>query len=172
MALKVHRLTNANLYVNGSNFLGRAEELKLPDVKHMMSEHKSLGMVGKMELFSGIDKMEMTIKWNSFYADALKLAANPTVAVELQVRGNLEDWTGGVRTGQSAAVAYVTGAFKNIPGGAFKQHDNVELESQLTVWKFRLEIAGEVIYEVDVMNNQFTVAGEDILAEYRQNTGA
>lgn len=171
MALKVNRLTNANIYVNGTNFLGRAEEVKLPEVNHMVSEHRALGMVGKVEMFSGIDKMEASIKWNSFYADVLRAAANPTVPVEIQVRASIEEYTGNVRTAETAAVAYITGQFKNVPTGMFKQHDNVELESKLTVWAIKLEIGGVAIYEVDVLNNIYKVDGVDLLENYRSNLG-
>ena len=171
MALKVNRLTNANIYVNGTNFLGRAEEIKLPEINHMVSEHKALGMVGTVEMFSGIDKMEASIKWNSFYTDVLKAAANPTVPVEIQVRGSIEEYTGNVRTAETPAVAYITGQFKNVPTGNFKQHDNVELESKLTVWAVKLEIGGAAIYEVDVLNNIYKVDGVDLLENYRSNLG-
>src|ERR1044072_72072 len=88
--IKINRLTNANVYMDGKSFLGKAEEINLPAIKHMMSEHKALGMVGKMEFWSGIDKMEAKIKWNSFYPDALKKMADPTTAIQLQVRGSLD----------------------------------------------------------------------------------
>jgi uncharacterized protein len=171
MALKVNRVTNANIYVNGANWLGRAEEVKLPDINHMVSEHKALGMVGKVEMFSGIDKMEASIKWNSLYADVLKTAANPTEPFQLQVRTNIEQYEGNTRIAQEPGVYYITGQFKNVPTGTFKQHDNVELESKLTVWAVKFEVGGAAIYEVDVLNNIYKVDGEDLLADYRSNLG-
>ncbi|MZQ57783.1 phage major tail tube protein, partial [Escherichia coli] len=45
--IEVNRITNANIYINGNNLLGRAEEIKLPDISMIMQEHKALGMVGK-----------------------------------------------------------------------------------------------------------------------------
>jgi len=50
--IKVNRLTNANVYVDGQSQLGKAEEVNLPDITFMLSEHKALGMIGKFELFS------------------------------------------------------------------------------------------------------------------------
>ena len=47
--IEINRITNANIYVNGNSLLGRAEEIKLPDVSAIMQEHKALGMVGKIE---------------------------------------------------------------------------------------------------------------------------
>lgn len=48
--IQINRITNANIYLDGNNLLGRATEIKLPDVSLIMQEHKALGMVGKIEL--------------------------------------------------------------------------------------------------------------------------
>jgi P2 family phage contractile tail tube protein len=37
--IQINRLTNANVYMDGNNLLGRAEEINLPQIKHKMSEH-------------------------------------------------------------------------------------------------------------------------------------
>ena len=60
--IEINKLTNANVYLDGVNLLGRAEEVQLPQIKHKMAEHKALGMVGSAEFFAGIDKMECKIK--------------------------------------------------------------------------------------------------------------
>ena len=48
-----------------------------------MVEHKALGMVGTLELPSGVDKMDGEIKWSSFYADALIQVANPYANINI-----------------------------------------------------------------------------------------
>lgn len=169
--ISVNRLTNANIYLDGKSFLGKAEEITLPEIKHMMAEHKAIGMVGKMEFFAGIDKMEAKIKWNSFYSDAMVKMGNPTQSIQLQVRGNLETYESSGRTNQVPVVAYLTVQSKNFPMGNFKQHDNVELESSLNCIYAKLEVDGRVIVEVDVMANIYKVDGVDIMATYRNNIG-
>lgn len=65
--IEINKLTNANIYMNGTNLLGRAEEVQLPQIKHKMAEHKALGMVGSAEFFAGIDKLECKINpWGSY----------------------------------------------------------------------------------------------------------
>lgn len=171
MAISVNRLTNVNVYVDGINHLGKAEEVSLPDIKHIMAEHKAIGMVGKFELFAGIDKMEAKIKWNAFYADVLRKAANPFQAVQLQVRGSIETYTSAGRTAQVPLVTFLTVTFKNYPTGNFKQHDNVELESMLNVIYVRQEIDGDPVMEFDVLANIYKVDGEDLLQTYKANIG-
>ena len=171
MGVEVKRIINANVYINGNSMLGKAEECKLPDVVSILTEHKALGMVGKLELPSGLDKMEATIKWNSVYGDVLKMAANPFKPVQLQIRSSQETYTGQGRSEEVPVVVHMTGSFKKFPLGGFKQHDNVEAETALTVTYIRLVVNGEDIVEVDVLANIYKVGGVDLLAQYRSNIG-
>ncbi|EGR9321908.1 phage major tail tube protein, partial [Salmonella enterica] len=88
--IQINRITNANIYLDGNNLLGRASEIKLPDISMIMQEHKALGMVGKIELPAGFDKLEGEIKWNSFYHDVMRKTANPWQAVALQCRSSID----------------------------------------------------------------------------------
>lgn len=171
-SVSVNRLTNANVYVEGQSQLGKVEEINLPDITHMMSEHKALGMVGKVELFSGVDKMEATLKWNSFYADVMKQFADPRKALKLQVRSSLENYGSEGLNSEVPCVAYITGTPKNFPGGNFKQHDNVEASSKMTLTYYKLEIDGQPVIEFDALANIYMVDGVDIFATYRANIGA
>lgn len=171
MAIQINRVTNANIYMDGVSLLGRAEEISAPVVKTKTAEHKALGMVGVADFFSGIDKMEAKIKWNSFYPDVMKKTANPVSTVKLQIRTSVESYTADGRGAQVPAVIYMTVQYKDFPLGNFKQHDNVELEQNMSVYYYKLEINGEVITEVDILANIFKVNGVDILADYRANLG-
>jgi P2 family phage contractile tail tube protein len=171
--ININRLTNANIYLDGVSLLGKAEEVSSPTITFKMTEHKAMGMYGAMEFPSGIDKMEMKIKWNSLYPEVMKKAAGPFKNHQLQVRGSLEQWNAiEGRKSEVPVVIFITGAFKNFPTGTFKQHDNVELETMLTVYAIKEEIDGEEIVEVDVMSNIFKVNGEDQFAKFRANLGA
>lgn len=172
MAISVNRVTNANIYLTGTgSLLGRAEEITLPDVKASMSDHKGIGMFGKLELPSGIDKMEVKIKWNAIYPDVAKKFNNIFQAREIQTRFPVETYTAQGRTQVVPGRVALTILPKNIPLGAFKQHDNVELEQTFTVTYFKQEINGEVITEIDVLNNIYIVDGVDQLASYRAALG-
>lgn len=171
MAIETKQITNANVYIEGKSFLGKAEEIKLPDVVASMVEHKALGLAGKVELPSGFDKMEATIKWNSLYDDVLMKAANIYQAVQLQCRSSQETYVGGGRTKEVPVVIFMTGTFKKFPLGGFKQHDKVEAETAMSVTYIRLVVDGKDIVELDVLNNIYKVGGVDLLADYRANIG-
>jgi len=170
-SITVNRMTNANVYVDGQSQLGKAEEINLPDITFMMSEHKALGMIGKFELFSGVDKMEATIKWNAFYTDVMKKFSDPRKALKLQVRSSLETYNSEGILAEVPCVAYLTGYPKNFPAGNFKQHDNVETTSKMTITSYKLEIDGNPVIEIDSMANIYSVDGVDIFKNYRSNIG-
>lgn len=171
MAITVNRLTNANVYIDGVSKLGKAEEVSLPTIKHKLAEHKALGMVGTVEFFSGIEKMEAKIKWNAFYSDVLTKMGNPTKPMNIQIRSSLEEYTSSGRTSQLPVVCYITASSKDLPMGNFKQHDNVEAESNFSVTYAKLEINGQLIFEIDMLANIYKVGTEDVLAQYRANLG-
>lgn len=169
--IQLNRITNANIYLEGNNLLGRAEEVKLPDVSAIMQEHKALGMVGKIELPAGFDKLEGEIKWNSLYQDAAKITANPYKAVQLQCRSSIETYGSQGRVQQVALVTYLTVMFKKNPLGTYKQHENAEYGSAFTATYVKQVIDGQEVLELDYMANIFKVNGEDMLADYRTNIG-
>lgn len=170
--IQVNRVTNANIYMDGKSLLGRAEEVTLPVIKQMMAEHKALGMNGKFELPAGVDKLEARIKWNSFYSDVLTKAANPNQTVQIQARSSIKTWTpNGANAIETPVVIHMTALFKDFPTGNFKQHDNVELESNLSVNYCKLVVGSVEIMEIDVLANIHKVNGVDIMAQYRANLG-
>lgn len=169
--IQMNRITNANVYLNGSSMLGRAEEIKLPDVSAMLSEHKALGMIGKIELPSGFDKLEGEIKWNSLYEDVAKVMANPFKTVQLQCRSNIEVYGAGGRTEEVPLVTFLTVLFKKNPLGTFKPHDNAEFSSSFSATYIKQVVNGKDMLELDYMANIFKVNGEDLLSTYRNNIG-
>lgn len=170
--IQVNKLTNCNIYVDGTNFAGRAEEVGLPTVKQKMSDHKALGTIGEVEFWSGgIEKMEMRIKWSSFYRDAFLKGADPTQARKIMVRGSLKTFAGGSITSETPYVCYATGVFKEIPLGDFKQLDNAEFTSNVSLYYVKLESDGENLLEIDPTANIYKVGGVDILQKFRLNLG-
>lgn len=168
----VSKLTNCNIYVDGGQTLGMAEEISLPEIKFKMAEHKALGMFGSTEFISGIDKMEAKIKWNSFNYDIFVKFANPFTNIKLMIRANHQLFESEGLVDEVPFVTYLSVASKGFPLGNYKQHDNVEFESNLTVYKAKQEFDGQKVMEYDVLSNIYTVNGEDVLAQYRANIGA
>ncbi|MBP3847449.1 phage major tail tube protein [bacterium] len=170
--IEINKLTNANIYMNGNNLLGRAEEVQLPQIKHKMAEHKALGMVGSAEFFAGIDKLECKIKWNALYPNVLRTCSNPFNAAMIQVRASLETYSGTGRISEVPATAFIIGTFKEFPLGTIKPHENAEYETTMSVTYAKLIVDKQEIFEIDVLQNIYKVGMIDVLSKFKKNVGA
>jgi P2 family phage contractile tail tube protein len=171
MAIKTNQLTNCNVYVGNKSFLGRAEEVNLPDVGFTMSEHKALGMVAVRQYPNGIDKLEGKIKWNSFYSDVMTQFGNPFQSLKMMIRSSVRVYEGGDVADEKPYIVYLTVQPKKTPLGNFKQNDNVEMETEFSCTYVKVEYDGQQLIEIDAENNIYSVAGNDLLAKYRANLG-
>lgn len=171
MSVNTNQIVNANIYINGNNLLGKASEVDAPKVMAKMIEYKALGLIGSFELPSGLDKMDMRIKWNAYYADVATVMLNPWKSINVMIRANQEVWQGGDKTDDVPVIIYATCQSKGFPAGNFKPQDSVDAESNLTVTHCKMEIDGVEVFEVDVMNNIYKVDGVDIMQQYRANIG-
>ena len=169
--IAINRITNGNVYANGNSLLGKVEDIKMPKVKFKMAAHKALGMVGEAEFFSGIEKLEGEIKWNSFYQDVWLLTVNPFVPVSLMVRTNVEKYDSSGRVSQLAMVTFLTVTFKEVSLGEIKQNDNAEFPSSFSCTYFKQVMDGKELVEFDALANIYKINGVDQLALYRQNIG-
>ncbi len=166
----VDRLTNANVYVDGVSFLGRAEEVEFAMPKAKMADHKGLGMFGTGEFPAGIDKLEAKIKW---IAPTLTVVNAMSIfqSHQFQVRGSLESYTSQGRSAETPAVCLMTAQFKEIGPLNFKQHEQVDFPSSLVVYHCEMYLGGVQVLLYDLLANMYIVNGVDQLANFRANIG-
>ncbi|MFW9292269.1 phage major tail tube protein, partial [Glaesserella parasuis] len=77
MSAIIHQVDNANVYLNGVSFIGKTKSVKLPEFNPVMIEHKNLGLVGTINLPSGVEALEGEIVWGGYYPEAMAIALNP-----------------------------------------------------------------------------------------------
>ena len=168
--MNVTKVYDANIFVNNTSTHGLASEVTPPVLTAVMADYKAMGMAGSLELFNGFDKMETTIKWTYPDNETQKVFANFMKPVDLMIRSSKAQYDTGTIE-EVPIVMYVKGYSKTHPSGTFKSKEDTELESSVTVNYYKLEIDGEPIVEVDVLNNIYKVGGEDLLATRRENLG-
>lgn len=169
--MKILKVHDANYFVNDTSKHGLASEVTCPTIAAIMSDYKALGMIGSVELFSGFDKLESTVKWTYPDNDAQKAFANFLKPLDIMVRSNRVEYEGGAITEEVPVVIYMRGNSKQFQGGTFKTKEDTELENTVSLTYFKLEVDGEEIIEVDVLNNIYKVDGVDLLATRRENLG-
>lgn len=170
--MDISKIYNSNVYLDGTNkLLGKAGEFTLPDIAAVTEEHKALGMIGKLELVMGLEKLEAKVKWTGFYPEHLD-GANPFAARKLQVRSNVQTFGPSGLLTELPLVTSLTATFKKIPLGVLGAGAGVELEDELSVSYIKQDLAGQELLEIDIHENIWRVRGKDILAAYRANIGA
>lgn len=171
MNIQINSLTNANVYIDGVGLLGRAEEVEIPQPRHRMIDYKGLGMAGATELWGGVEKLEAHIRWASFDAETLTMAASPFNTHSFQVRGSLEQYTSQGRSAELPVVYLMTGVFKDAGAATLKHQSMVETHSAISVYHCELYVAGTQVYLYDVFANLYVVGGVDQLSAFRVNLG-
>lgn len=171
MAMNVKKIFDASVYVNDKSKHGQASEVTCPDVSFVMNEYNALGMIGQVKLFNGIEAMEMSVKWQHIDNDAQIALANPLKAVDITIFSSRAGYDNSGHTEEKKIAMYVRGFSTKHQGGSYKPREDSEFESTIAVFYYKLEVDGEEILEIDVMNNIFTVNGVDMLEERKSNLG-
>jgi P2 family phage contractile tail tube protein len=171
MAIEISKVFNARVYIEGTDFIAKAEEVDLPKIKFKFADTKALGLYADGELPTGLDKLEAKIKFNSIYPDFIALAADPFTSRTIIVRAPIQDWQqqGVVKT--RTLKVEIKGFFKEWDSGKFKKADSSEAEATISCVYYKLEIDGQDVIEVDAINNIYKVKGKDILQDYKTAIG-
>ena len=171
MGIQISKIYNARVYIDGTDFIGKAEEVSLPKVTFKFDDAKALGMYGASEFPSGLDKMEANIKFNSIYPEFVALAADPFKSNTVIIRASMKKWSQDGVYDEVPLKVTLKGFFKESETGSFKHQESAEAEATMSVFYYKLEVDNKDVLEVDVLNNIYKVEGNDILQKYKQNIG-
>lgn len=170
--MQLSNMTNANVYLNGSNMVGKASEVELPDVKFGTIEKNSLGGVGSIKLPNGkIEELVAKIKWECFYSDVAKMALNPYQSADIKIFSQKEIWDTAGRVQEVPYKAFLTVIPQGLKLPSFKAGEKVDSETSLTCTYLKVVEDGADILEIDLLNNIYKVNGVDLRANLRANLG-
>ena len=116
----INAIFNANVYINGNSQIGRASEVKLPEIEISTDEYKGLGLVGTIKVPSGVEALEGEITWNSFFPDAFVQIYDPFSAVQLMIRSDVQVFNAAGLAEQVQMTTMVTATFSKNPLGNYK----------------------------------------------------
>ena len=171
MPIEISKVFNARVYIEGTDFIAKAEEVELPKIRFKFADTKALGIYADSELPTGLDKLEARLKFNSTYPDFIALAADPFTTRTVIVRAPYQVWTQQGVAKTAPLKAEIRGFFKEWDSGKFKKADSTEAEATMTVHYYKLEIDEQDLIEIDTINNIYKIKGQDILKDYNQSIG-
>lgn len=170
MSVVINQVSNANIYINGNSFLGRAKSIKLPEFEVEFSEHDNLGLAGKLKLPNKINALEGEIVWDGFYPEVAALAYNPYKAAQLMVRASVKAFNALGVAAEVPLVMTMTVAFSKTSVGEYKKED-AEYTMTYQTHNIKQVIDGKEVLYFDAFSNNYRVAGEDVLSRFRSNIG-
>lgn len=171
--MDITTITNARIYLNGTNdLLGKASEISLPKVKTKMTDHRPLGMIGAVRLPTGLEAIEMSLKWDSFYPEALPWRLNPWQTSALMIRASAETYGQAGRIEERGVTIITTVVWTESGLGTLKAGDNISgMDDTLLCTKVAMEVGGIPYLLIDVWNNIHEVMGEQVLGSLRGTFG-
>lgn len=172
MSITVHKITEANAYLDGNTHAGRVSECKMPTIENEMQEHDALGMSFTVSLPAKFKEMEVEMTWNAVYREAENKILNPFKGVALQLRSNVRVYNAGGLVDELPLVTFMTVQFYSNDMGSLNMKDALNRPVKGKVLSFRQVLDGRETLFADPWNNVFRVNGEDILAKMRKNIGA
>lgn len=166
---KMVKLFNSNVYLDDVNHLGKANEVEVPKITEKTTEHQTLGMIGPVELFAGVEKLEMKIKLSGYHKDLLD-QMSPTSANKITVRAAQHEYADSSVSGTQQVRFTCIGRRKELAPSALKAGEG-DAEISFALDYAKLVVDDEEIYEIDIPNYIYRVKGKDILADVRNALG-
>lgn len=167
MALKPVKLANATVYYEGRELLGVADA-ELPKIEFDTEGLKGLGVAGEIEVVNPayIKPMNAKLKFNTITDNFAKLSA--PIAHEIEIYGAIEDKDTETKNIIIRQVrAYFKASAKSISGGKIEASKPMDSEIELTIYVYKLEIDGVMVYEIDPENFVLRIDGVDYLLDVK-----
>lgn len=161
-------LRNVNLFVDGRGHAGAVQMVQLPKLAVKTEEHRAGGMDAPIEIDMGLEKLEATWSMDSVDATMLRRwGLAPNNLTPCVFRGALQSEDATVK----AVAATCRGVLREVDWGDWKPGEKATLKCTMAVRRYRLEIDGETIHDIDVLNMIRIVDGVDQLAAQRAALG-
>lgn len=161
-------LVNMNLFVDGKGYAGLATEVNLPKLKRKTEEHRAGGMDGPIKMGMGMEMMEAGFTMTGVSKDVLVFFG---VADDTAFNGNFRGAFKNQKGEVVAAVATFRGMLEEVDPGNWKAGDKAETKFNAALSYYKLEVDGQVVYELDPANCIRIINGKDEAAAERQAIG-
>jgi len=161
-------LSNCAGFIDGVSFSGEMPSLTLPKVVLKTETYRGGGMAGEVEIPTGVEKLEAGFTTNGVRREALKFfGLSDRTACSAVFRGSFKGLKGKV----TPVIVTMRGGIKEVDMGDWKPGDKAETKHNMALTYYKLEVAGRVVYEIDMLGMVLVVDGVDQLADERSALG-
>ena len=157
-------LKDVSTFLDGRGQLGKASEVKLPVIEKITQEHT--GGLGVVDVDTGkFNKMTASFKFSE-YDRTMMAKITSSENQPLVLRGSQGS---GLKSESIAAT--MRGVMTKIDTGAYTPGEKAEVEFEMNIRYYKLEIGGRVVWEFDFENWVAKSDGVDLLTTIRSHLG-
>ena len=165
-------INGCNVYVNGSSRInGISDAIALPNPTLRRSEVNGAGMMGSYETASpgNYENMEQAITIRLLTKESLEqLAVGEIVDLTIRASAQVMDPYTGKLVNQKIRVVE-RGLVTSLTPGNIQNGDGMGTSFTISLRYLRIDIDGERMIEIDVINCINYIGGKDVYAEIRKN---
>ncbi len=160
-------IRNHNVYVDGESYFGRALQTKLPVMAVKTDAHRGAGMVGAVGMDMGLEAMSLEsefAEWSEYLLT--RLGSMAELVCRPAARADDEE-------GFTAYVITAEGLVTTSAGDTLNPGDmaSSKLMLKMDVRRYRMEIDGRTVHDVDLVRGKRVVGGVDQEAGLRRAMG-
>lgn len=160
-------IKNFNLLVSGYGMAGLCDEVRLPDIRLHLDEHRGAGMDVPIPIDLGMEKMELGFTMAEHNEQIFsRFGLINQNAVQVIFKAAMQD-----DTSTTAYQVTAQGMYQEVKLGTIRNGDRNKLEATIGLRYFQLSIGGTVLIEVDSDNFTRVINGVDQLAAMRSALG-
>lgn len=158
-----------NVFNNGLNYLGIAEEVELPKLAMKIEDYRAGGMIGEVGINLGLEKLELTHKYAGIVPELFTGFASETIDSELvRFAGSYQrDDTGEI----SAVEIVMRGRHTELDGGNSKAGEKTETSIKSALTYYKMTVDGKEMVEIDMLNSVLKIDGKDRYEKHRAAVG-
>lgn len=160
------KINEYNVYTNGTKMIGLTEDVSLPEINMKTDTVEGPGIKGEIDspTIGQFESMPATLKFRTLYSSAPDLM-DPTATQNITLRAAQQvlDRTSGYAFKSLRIV--LGGRTKSFNPGTVQRGESMDAELVIEVTYYLIEVDGQVVVEIDKLNDVYKVNGKDLLAE-------
>jgi P2 family phage contractile tail tube protein len=160
------KIRNFNVFLDGRSYFGLCQSATLPELTIQTTDYRGGGMDAPMALDMGMEAMTSEMVFAEFRGELVAMLGTRQLFV-LRAAAQAEADV----TDADALIVTMRGRVTGMPMSEFGAGSDVTLSLALAVDRYKLEIAGQLLVDIDVQAGKRVIGGVDQTGALRSAMG-
>ena len=165
-------LRGFKVYLNGAKDMAGVADIELPKLPFKTESVKGAGIAGEYDavVAGHLSAMSCNIKWRTTTEDVMVLSQPKQHIIDARGSIQVKDASSGELKSIAVRISLASTP-KEVSPGKFDTASAMDTGIDFSVVRYSLWLNNTAMYEIDVLNYKCTIAGEDFLAQTREDLG-